>query len=646
MKAVSKVLSLILACVLAVSTAIPAFAAGKYHHSYDSAVDENTPVIYIPGIFNMDLVNSEKSLFFPEMKGEEIFAIVKKLLKLEDTGDYEGFVTDLIAQADKWCDGIECDDSGNPVDKSVHLKSFVTTPGVGKEGMAQKIAEQIGYDKVWVFNYDWRQDVVDIVHNSLRPFVESVLKQSGAKKVTLFFMSMGGALGNVYLQDYGNLGDTKTIVLDSGAQGGVSLISDIFGGAKLHIDRQSLVQFVESAQDGVVDGVSPLSEAVSAISDYVVTKLNKCMDEHFDELFGLFMRLGGYAPGVLELGNGPLMQKWLKKQFDPVKNKELLAKINNYYDNYQANAGKNVKTANSEKYCNVRLLAHYNCKRVPVTDNVNTIQTDFLIDTKFESCGATVLDLYKTFPEGYKVKSGDNQAYLSLDNMVDASTCSDPDHTWFVKNVVHCCQGDIGTQLNKFGIWLAIAEDGTTVNTDKNYPQWQIGYGKFKLMTLKDYIFTPDETAAEENNYISSAVTTYTYTQLTALGWALIALIALAVILIIVKSNSHKPDIDGVLTNKEIKALPKGERKAAKKNNKALKKLYKKDMKAAKKARKAELKAMPKAERKAAEKADKKSLKDSKKAAKLQRKADKAEKKALKKSRKKKSDSQDNAPAK
>ena len=91
--------------------------------------------------------------------------------------------------------------------------------------------------------------------------------------------------------------------------------------------------------------------------------------------------------------------------------------------------------------------------------------------------------------------------------------------------------------------------------------------------------------------YVSSAVTTYTYTQITALGWALIIAVVALIIILIAKKRGNKEPIEGVLTKEEIKALPKGERKVAKKQNKARKKELKAARKAAKKQRKLEKKA-------------------------------------------------------
>ena len=206
-----------------------------------------------------------------------------------------------------------------------------------------------------------------------------------------------------------------------------------------------------------------------------------------------------------------------------------------------------------------------------------------------------------------------------------------------MKNLVHAIFGPDDC-YTEFIAWLAVNND-TTIETSDEYPQFMDYSRKENTLTKIEKVVIEDPKEAASGEYISSAVTVYKYTQITALGWAVIIAAAVLLIVLIAKKR-EKPVIPGVLTAAEIKALPKSERKAAKKQNKALIKEWKKEQKAAKKARKAELKAMPRKERKAAIKADKaaakarkKELKAARKAAKKQRKLEKKAAKAAKKSK-------------
>ena len=286
-------------------------------------------------------------------------------------------------------------------------------------------------------------------------------------------------------------------------------------------------------------------------------------------------------------------------------------------------------------------ISNYNLVGVPFTSKAMVSNSDFLITTRQTSNGATVADLFTTLGDDYEQKVPSDKNYISEDNIIDASTCYSPDKTWFIKNLVHAIITD-GDQHSKIIAWLTINND-TTIETSEKYPQFldfvktkdDKGKEVFQLAPVEKVVIeTPSEEGEKEaGGYVSSAVTVYTYTQITGLGWALIiALVALLIILIAKRRN--KGPIEGVLTKAEIKALPKSERKAAKKQNKARIKEWKKEQKANKKARKAELKAMPRKERKAAKKADKKAAKAARKQAKADAKAAKKQAKLDKKAAK------------
>ena len=330
---------------------------------------------------------------------------------------------------------------------------------------------------------------------------------------------------------------------------------------------------------------------------------------------------------------------------DKEKDAGLIAKIKQYQacqDNLQ-----NVLNTCKKDGVKVYVLSSYNINGIPFKGNDH--QNDILIDTEYCTLGAKAATFpQKTLGDNYKQEVDDGKERVSCDNIVDASTCWFPDNTWIIKNMVHCMfveKTDDGEadMTGEFFKWFITSTEELTVESDERWPQF-LDYTKSsgKLVPLVPVVI---ETAEEggSGEYFSSAVTTYTYTQITALGWAVIIACIALVIILIAKKKKGEP-IEGVLSKAEIKALPKGERKAAKKQNKARIKEWKAEQKANAKARKAELKAMPKAERKAAlkaekaenkakakeakakAKADKKQAKIDKKAAKAEKKADNAEK--------------------
>ena len=615
--------------------AVPVFA---------ESVDK-TPVVVIPGVLNTPIIRENgEQVLLPDFSNlsdkqiEELINTLKYILKLQDSKDYSGATTKLIDLLYEYLDGAACNADGTSKYPTHVIKNYnnYNTDSRANESIGREVSKYIGKENVYVFTYDWRGEIINIVDNELAPFIEKIKSDTGAKQVKIACVSMGGAVTSAYLNRYGDRNDVKKVVFVSSAAKGVEFVNSLLE-KDITVVREAVGPYFKAFLE------QPIPIAATAISGYLKQIIGGMLDSQLDRLWNEFLQ--PYAlkfPAVWELAEHTksMDQKLEEYNVHPA----LKQKVKAYYeiqDNYNKTLDKLQK-----KGVEICFTSNYNLVGVPVTSKAMVSNTDFLITTRQTSNGATVADLFKTLGDNYQQKVAGDKNYVSEDNIIDASTCYSPDKTWFIKNLVHAIITD-GDQHSKIVAWLTV-NNNTTIDTDEKYPQF-LEYTKVKDENGKEsYQLVPVEKVVIENpedkngtgEYVSSAVTTYTYTQITALGWALIAVIAALIIILIVKKSGNKEPIEGVLTKEEIKALPKGERKAAKKQNKARMKEWKREKKAAKKARKAELKAMPRKERKAAIKADKaaakarkKELKAARKAAKKQRKIDKKAAKAAKKSK-------------
>ncbi|MBQ3431370.1 MAG: hypothetical protein IJG23_01145, partial [Clostridia bacterium] len=620
-----KCLSVILAVVMLCMIAVPVFA---------ESVDK-TPVVVIPGVLNTPIIRENgEQVLLPDFSNlsdkqiEELINTLKYILKLQDSKDYSGATTKLIDLLYEYLDGAACNADGTSKYPTHVIKNYnnYNTDSRANESIGREVSKYIGKENVYVFTYDWRGEIINIVDNELAPFIEKIKSDTGAKQVKIACVSMGGAVTSAYLNRYGDRNDVKKVVFVSSAAKGVEFVNSLLE-KDITVVREAVGPYFKAFLE------QPIPIAATAISGYLKQIIGGMLDSQLDRLWNEFLQ--PYAlkfPAVWELAEHTksMDQKLEEYNVHPA----LKQKVKAYYeiqDNYNKTLDKLQK-----KGVEICFTSNYNLVGVPVTSKAMVSNTDFLITTRQTSNGATVADLFKTLGDNYQQKVAGDKNYVSEDNIIDASTCYSPDKTWFIKNLVHAIITD-GDQHSKIVAWLTV-NNNTTIDTDEKYPQF-LEYTKVKDENGKEsYQLVPVEKVVIENpedkngtgEYVSSAVTTYTYTQITALGWALIAVIAALIIILIVKKSGNKEPIEGVLTKEEIKALPKGERKAAKKQNKARMKEWKREKKAAKKARKAELKAMPRKERKAAIKADKAAakarkneLKAARKAAKKQRKIDK-----------------------
>ena len=614
-KLFKRVVCVVLAIMLIACANIPAFAA------------DNTPVVLVPGVLNAAIYDASGSkILMPDFANqldiESTLQALKDILHLQDTGAYEQATNELIAVAKGLFDPARCDENGKPVTPSYFrfpTGSIAADPESAhysdESAIARKLAEKIGKKNVYIFTYDWRLDIVGIVDNSLAPYIEKIKKETGSDKVKIICASMGSAVTNTYLSKYSDRNDVEKVIFISGAGQGVQFVQDIYCTNPVYINRKAMGPYFKEVM-GAGGAIG-----IAAVSRYLCDILQNMVDEQYEKVWTQFVQKDLLCwPSMWELaGHTEQMESILKS----TKNEYFQSRIMEYYG-YQDNL-KNTLDSLKEKGVELIYTSNYNLTGVPATPNADTCNTDYLIDTFHTSNGATVADLGKTLGDNYTQKNDDGHNHISPDNVVDASTCYAPENTWFIKNLMHVSFGDKTPQTD-FICWLALTDNVTIESDTAKYPQFMIfDKAANTLSPLVKVEITSPEDAAGSGDYISSAVTTYTYTQITALGWAVIIACAALIVILIAKKKKKGAQIEGVLTKAEIKALPKGERKAAKKQNKVLTKEWKKEQKAAAKARKAELKAMPKAERKAAKKADKAQKKIDKKAAKAAKKAGAAE---------------------
>ena len=621
-----------LLCIALIACGIvPAFAA------------DTTPVVLVPGVMNTPIYDDAtgNQVLMPDFKRqldiEGTITALKEVLHLQDTGAYDQAIDELIAVAKGLFDEARCDENGNPVIPSHHVKTngsiaadTASAHYSDESAIARQIAKTIGNRNVYIFTYDWRLDIVGIVDGGLAPLIERVKQETGSDKVTICAASMGGAITNTYLSKYGDRNDVKKAIFLSSAGQGVQFVHDIYCTKPVFVNRKAMAPYFKTVL-GAAGGIG-----ISAVSNYLCQIAQKLMDSQYDKLWTQFVEKDLLCwPSMWELaGHSQDMESMLKA----TKNATFQNKVMEYY--HLQDGLKNTLDGLKKKGVEICYTSNYNLTGVPATPKAHIVNTDYLIDTYHTSHGATVADLGKTLGDNYTQKNDDGHNHLSADGIIDASTCYAPENTWFIKNLLHVSFSD-GSPQTAFVCWLILTDKVNIESDAEKYPQF-MEYDKDKntLTPVEEIVIETPSDAAGNGEYVSSAVTTYTYTQITALGWALIIAVVALIIILIVKKSGNKEPIEGVLTKEEIKALPKGERKAAKKQNKARIKEWKKEQKAAKKARKAELKAMPRAERKAAIKADKaaakarkKELKAARKAAKKQRKLEKKAAKAAKKSK-------------
>jgi len=443
-------LCLVLMLTLIFSVSLPAFAGVK--------TKPVVPVIRVVCYGGSEVTNEDGTTIpMPLEKDEpEFYAAVavvaaKIALQMNVPGapfDKEAFIKDMGRAARLMT--FNCDKDGNPLNGSTfevfedpianHMDRY---EGEDKETMCGgwafeiQAADAIGYDNVYVFNYDSRLDSVQSA-KELDEYIQMVKRQTGSDRVSLVGDSQGGMTMATYFDGYMQKGDVDRALFVNPAFAGVAVTRMFEGDFTVDADglTNCLLGLGRTVEDGRYEDFITLLVYLLQYQIHVLANNMSDLGEDEELLEQLFLEV--FKP---VLGNVPVMYEfipyddfdaalaWLTKIgfLDTKENAKLIRKIKRYHK-VQGRLAQNLQ--NLEKYgTKAAVIADYGMSGIPVTSEYNN-QTDDLIDTKYASAYATVAEYEQVLPQT-------TGKYLSPDRVIDASTCALPDQTWFIRGVMH-----------------------------------------------------------------------------------------------------------------------------------------------------------------------------------------------------------------
>ena len=142
-----------------------------------------------------------------------------------------------------------------------------------------------------------------------------------------------------------------------------------------------------------------------------------------------------------------------------------------YYHNVQLELAPTIQNV-MDAGTTVSVVSKYGFPQTPVIRSRNN-ESDFVVDTKYSSIGATCAPYDETLPTDYTQQRYPEKNYISPDRKIDASTCAFPDQTWFIKNSSHIGTLSGGTDGEQpLLMWLLCSETQPTVWDNALYPQY------------------------------------------------------------------------------------------------------------------------------------------------------------------------------
>ncbi len=490
-----KLISFVLVLCLALSCAVPAFAADT--QSCDCG---KTPILVVSGMgalpFWLDEGTPQQAECFPPHP--DIPDLVWRALG----GLFRTIVTfDLMPLANAAADialdilGVmACDADGNslyavtPVlvegAMSTYEPATYENAGSAEFAIVNCAVQAVGADHAYFYNYDWRLDPLENA-DDLDAYIDRILRETGHDKVRIAAISMGGVQTMAYLEKYGH-DKIETIWFLSAAYCGLLFVTNVFTG-DLQFSQKSLFSWLQTLQvgsektDKVFDrcmdwcGRTALLRPLFTLLNRITDKVNSIVVDR------VIRRTLSTMPGMWAFVRDDRYEEAKKAMLPQGASEAFVRRIDAYHYDVLCKREEILKSAEADGV-QIAVVSHYNKGCVPVTASAQA-HGDSLIETVCTSGGATVADYGSTLPAGYVQRACKEHNHLSADGVIDASTCMFPDTTWFIKNMPHVgCNR--GSEFAGMLVWLFSQQNVPTVFSNAKYPQF-LETDAITQMTLK-----------------------------------------------------------------------------------------------------------------------------------------------------------------
>lgn len=491
-----KIISVLLSIIMMFSVSAVAFAAE------DEAV---TPVIVVSGMGSRPLYDADGKTVFPMQSETIINSVAKMVLPLTGSvamNNWEIFAKYGVEPIHDLFAGLSCDENGNSVNEIIptlypessgNYEVFTNADETAtcETAMVRTIADKIGYDNTYFFNYDWRYNPM-LIADELNDMVEKIKAENGSDKVSLVGMSFGGMIISSYIYKYGT-DSIKNMVYASTAFNGVELVGRLFAG-DIEIELGAALNYLASFTQGIEFLSSILGVSAKVLETYGVKGekavndyLKKVIDvlsypaytEVFADTFGAFQGMWCLMP--LEYYESA-------KQFmsnTVTLSDSFYAAVDEYMYNVQGNTAQLFDVAEANGV-NIYVVGAYGYAGIPVSAG-SANHTDNLIDTYLMTGNSVVAPFGKTLSDVDYSNDGFCVAHnhVSTDNVIDAGGCLRPEQTWFIKNMKHV-EYQVNTRSANLVAWLASSESKVDVHSSESYPQFielTVSSGEYKSLT-------------------------------------------------------------------------------------------------------------------------------------------------------------------
>lgn len=429
---------------------------------------EHYPMIGVPGIMHTeiyaDVNNPDAGVAWPPST-ESILSLVKDcipaLLEFSVTRNWDKLGDAISPIAYEFFEASLSDPDGRITNGSGIIFEYPS-------------AESLKNNPDTTFKYDWRADPLETAEK-LNNYINYVLENTGAEKVSIECHSLGGVITLSYLSLYG-FDKIDAIAFNTSAIYGESYTGNLLSG-DIVISNDSLMSFMDFVSDGTSNEdllvkifdileCAGLGELVADLGNTILENLSDVLlPEVVVPLFGKWLTIWAMVPD--EKIDEAMEYTFTNYIPDGAEGKEeLRANIERYNDLVRQNKTETLLEA--DKHCKVGVISRYGYSSIPATSQWQEI-SDGVLDSTNSSFGATFALYGATLSDD--IINNTDPEYISPDKTVDASTCLFPEKTWFIKGAKHSANYN---DLNALVKAILYSEEEITVDTYEQFPRYMV----------------------------------------------------------------------------------------------------------------------------------------------------------------------------
>lgn len=382
----------------------------------------NKPLIIIPGpaVSELNIVDSngnKTARAWPlNIDQQAVTNLLKSsLMKMMLLRKDAGFSDSVAKIAADTIDPLSVNPDGtkkhNIVAKQI-TKSYKDSTDAAKEVFnkaypTDELIKTIGEENIYLFAYDMLGDFYSVA-KELDGFINTVKAKTGAEKVNLLCISLGGVVLKAYLEEYADNGSIANVISVATLMNGSSLIADVFENNLALDDPKALLSLLGEKGESLSSLMGMLPP------DAIENSITKCVNIARNSLLCNCTMMWACIPN---------------NRFDAIysalieKGSELDKKVTKMHA-YSMSLGSEI-AALQEKGINFHWFCGHGVSLLPITKNAD-ISSDGVADTSLASFGATV---------------------TTVDAEPDTDTCLFPENTCLIKGLSHLSAGK-DTALN------------------------------------------------------------------------------------------------------------------------------------------------------------------------------------------------------